>query len=145
VAGTIELTGKTGQGEYVSRLDVAGAQAEEANSALRYLWARARIAELSDYGSSDLAEENIKEITRLGLKYNLLTRYTSFIAVREVVTNPNGNAQDVKQPLPMPMRVSDLAVGGGAEVGTEPELIWLMVGSLLLATIMILRRRRWFV
>jgi Ca-activated chloride channel family protein len=118
---------------------------EEANSALRYLWARSRIAELSDYGSSDLAEENIKEITRLGLKYNLLTRYTSFIAVREVVTNPNGNAQDVKQPLPMPMRVSDLAVGGGAEVGTEPELIWLMVGSLLLATIMILRRRRWFV
>jgi Ca-activated chloride channel family protein len=145
VAGTIELTGKTGQGEYVSRLDVAGAQVEEANSALRYLWARSRIAELSDYGSSDLAEENIKEITRLGLKYNLLTRYTSFIAVREVVTNPNGNAQDVKQPLPMPMRVSDLAVGGGAEVGTEPELIWLMVGSLLLATIMILRRRRWFV
>jgi Ca-activated chloride channel family protein len=145
VAGTIELTGKTGQGEYVSRLDVAGAQPDEANGALRYLWARSRIAELSDYGSSDLAEENIKEITRLGLKYNLLTRYTSFIAVREVVTNPNGNAQDVKQPLPMPMRVSDLAVGGGAEVGSEPELIWLMVGTLLLATIMILRRRRWFV
>jgi len=112
---------------------------------LRYLWARSRIAELSDYGSSDLSEANIKEITSLGLKYNLLTRYTSFIAVREVVTNPNGNAQDVKQPLPMPLRVSDLAVGGGAEVGSEPELIWLMVGTLLLATIMILKRRRWFV
>jgi Ca-activated chloride channel family protein len=78
------------------------------------------------------------------LKYNLLTRYTSFIAVREVVTNPTGNAQDVKQPQPMPIRVSDLAVGG-AEVGSEPELIWLVTGSLLLATIMILRRRRWFV
>ena len=37
------------------------------------------------------------------------------------------------------MQVSELAVGG-AEVGSEPELIWLMVGSLLLATIMILRR-----
>ena len=145
VAGTIELTGKTGEGDYVSRLDVAGAQANEANSALRYLWARTRIAELSDYGSSDISEESEKEITRLGLKYNLLTRYTSFIAVREVVTNPTGNAQDVKQPLPMPLRVSDLAVGGGAEVGSEPELVWLVVGSLLLATIMILRRRRWFV
>ena len=33
----------------------------------------------------------------------------------------------------------------GAEVGSEPELIWLVIGSLLLATIMILRRRRWFV
>jgi Ca-activated chloride channel family protein len=145
VAGTIELTGKTGQGEYVSRLDVASSQPDEGNSALRYLWARSRIAELSDYGSSDISEESIKEITRLGLKYNLLTHYTSFIAVREVVTNPNGDAQDVKQPLPMPLRVSDLAVGGGAEVGSEPGLIWLAVGTLLLATIMILRRRRWLV
>jgi len=79
------------------------------------------------------------------LKYNLLTQYTSFIAVREVVTNPNGSAEDVKQPLPLPLRVSDLAVGSGAEVGSEPELVWLIVGSLFLATIMILGRKRWFV
>jgi Ca-activated chloride channel homolog len=145
VAGTIELTGKTGQGEYVSRLDVANSQPDEGNSALRYLWARSRIAELSDYGSSDITDESIKQITALGLKYSLLTRYTSFIAVHEVVTNPTGSAEDVKQPLPLPLRVSDLAIGGGAEVGSEPELIWLLTGSLLLATIMILRRKRWFV
>ena len=144
VAGTIELTGKTGLGEYVSRLDVASSQPDEANSALRYLWARSRIAELSDYGTSDVTEEAAKAITALGLKYNLLTRYTSFIAVREVVTNTTGSAEDVKQPLPLPMRVSDLAVGG-AEVGSEPELVWLVAGSLLLVTIMILRRKRWFV
>jgi Ca-activated chloride channel family protein len=144
VAGTIELTGKTGLGDFVSRFDVAGSQPDEGNSALRYLWARSRIAELSDYGTSDLAEEDIKEITALGLKYNLLTRYTSFIAVREVVTNPTGQADDVKQPLPLPLHVSDMAVGG-AEVGSEPELVWLVVGSLLLATIMIWRRKRWFV
>ena len=145
VAGTIDLTGKTGMGDYMTRLGVAGSQPDEGNSALRYLWARSRIAELSDYGSSDLAEESIKEITALGLKYNLLTRYTSFIAVREVVTNPTGLAQDVKQPLPLPLRVSDMAVGSGTEVGSEPELVWLIMGSLLLATIMILRRRRRFV
>lgn len=144
VAGTIELTGKTGQGDFISRFDVASSQPDEGNSALRYLWARSRISELSDYGSSDLADDSIKAITALGLKYNLLTRYTSFIAVREVVTNPTGTADDVKQPLPLPMRVSELAVGG-AEVGSEPELVWLVMGSLLLATIMILRRKRWFV
>ena len=144
VSGTIELTGKTGLGDFVSRLDVANSQPEEGNSALRYLWARSRIAELSDYGSSDLSEDSVKAITALGLKYNLLTRYTSFIAVREVVTNPTGTADDVKQPLPLPMHVSELAVGG-AEVGSEPELVWLVIGSLLLATIMILRRKRWFV
>ena len=144
-SGTIELTGKSGQGDYMTRLDVAGSQADEGNGALRYLWARSRIAELSDYGASQVDDAKAKEITALGLEYNLLTRYTSFIAVREVVTNPTGSAQDVDQPLPLPLRVSDLAVGNGTEVGSEPELVWLMVGSLLLATIMILRRKRWFV
>ena len=143
--GAIELTGKTGQGDFMSRTDVAGVQPDEGNSALRYLWARSRIAELSDYGASDVSEDDVKAITALGLKYNLLTRYTSFIAVREVVTNPNGSAEDVKQPLPLPLRVSDMAVGSGAEEGTEPELVWLIMGTLLMATIMILRRKLWLV
>ncbi|HEX6650832.1 MAG TPA: VIT and VWA domain-containing protein [Pyrinomonadaceae bacterium] len=142
--GAIELTGKTGQGDFMSRTDVAGVQPDEGNSALRYLWARSRIAELSDYGASDVSEDDVKAITALGLKYNLLTRYTSFIAVREVVVNPNGSAEDVKQPLPLPLHVSDMAVGSGAEEGTEPELVWLMMGTLLMTTIMILRRKRWF-
>jgi Ca-activated chloride channel family protein len=146
VSGIIELTGKTGQGVYVSRLDVAGSQPDEANSALRYLWARSRIAELSDYGSSNVSEEDVKAITTLGLQYNLLTRYTSFIAVREVVTNPTGSAQDVNQPLPLPLRVSNLAVGGGTEVGSEPELIYLITGALLAVTLFVMfRRRRRFV
>jgi Ca-activated chloride channel family protein len=142
VGGVIELTGKTGQGVFTSRLDVAGSQPEEANSALRYLWARSRIAELSDYGASQVSDEDVKAITALGLQYNLLTRYTSFIAVREVVTNPSGSAQDVNQALPLPLRVSNLAVGGGTEVGSEPELIWLIAAVFLIFTITIVFRRR---
>ena len=143
--GVIELTGKTGQGVYTTQLDVAQSQPDEANSALRYLWARSRIADLSDYGAYDVSDENAKVITALGLKYNLLTRYTSFIAVREVVTNPTGSAQDVNQPSALPLRVSDLAVGDGTEVGSEPELIWLLVGSLLIVTFMVVFRRPRFV
>jgi Ca-activated chloride channel family protein len=142
VHGTIELTGKMGQGDYLTRLDVAGSQPDESNSALRYLWARTRIAELS---YSNVTDTTSTDITALGLKYNLLTQYTSFVAVREVVTNPTGSAQDVQQASPLPLGVSEIAVGGGTAVGSEPELIWLVIGSLLLATIMILRRRRWFV
>lgn len=142
VTGTFELQGKTGRGDYVTSLDVAGVQPDEGNRALRYLWARSRIAELSDYGSRNLAEEKVKEITSLGLKYSLLTQYTSFIAVREEVRNPLGSAQDVNQPLPLPLGVSDLAVGEGAEVGSEPELVWLITASLVLALIMMIRSRR---
>jgi len=146
VTGTIELTGKNAQGIFTSQVDVANTQPDEGNSALRYLWARSRIAELSDYSDFEDEEANQKAITDLGLKYNLLTRYTSFIAVREVVTNPNGSAQDVNQPLPLPLRVSNLAVGGGTEVGSEPELIFLIVAALMIvATAIMWKRRRRFV
>lgn len=142
VSGLIELTGKSGRGDYVSQLDVNGYQPDENNRALRYLWARSRIAELSDYGSGDVSDEQIKEITSLGLKYSLLTQYTSFIAVREVVTNTLEPGKEVNQPLPLPLRVSDMAVGGGTMEGSEPELVLLLVGSLLIMTIMIIRKRR---
>jgi Ca-activated chloride channel family protein len=145
VTGNFELRGKTGRGDYVTSLDVASAQPDEANRALRYLWARSRIAELSDYGASDVSAERVKEITSLGLKYNLLTRYTSFIAVREEVRNLDGSAKDVKQPLPLPLGVSDLAVGDGTEAGSEPELVWLITACLVFALIMIVRSRRRFV
>lgn len=145
VAGNFELHGKTGRGDYVTSLDVGSVQTDEANRALRYLWARSRIAELSDYGASEVSAERVKEITSLGLKYNLLTRYTSFIAVREEVRNPAGEAKDVKQPLPLPLGVSDLAIGDGTEAGSEPELVWLTLVSLLIALIMMIRSRRRFV
>ncbi|HEY6403910.1 MAG TPA: VIT domain-containing protein [Blastocatellia bacterium] len=136
VNGVIELRGKTGQGDYLTRLDVAGVQPDEANRALRYLWARSRISELSDYGLGDMDEARIKDITSLGLKYNLLTQYTSFIAVREAISNTQGAAQDVEQPLPLPVGVSNLAVG------SEPELLWLIAASAVIALIMFLRWRR---
>jgi Ca-activated chloride channel family protein len=145
LSGTFELQGKMGRGEFVTRLDVATVQPDSANSALGYLWARSRIAELSDYGSRNPDADHVKEITSLGLKYSLLTQYTSFIAVREAVTNPDGSAKDVNQPLPLPLGVSDLAVGDDTESGAEPELVWLVALSLMIVITMIVRRRRRFV
>jgi Ca-activated chloride channel family protein len=136
--GTFELHGKSGQGDYTTRLDVATVSPDEGNRALRYLWARARIAELSDYGFGTPPAEKVKEITALGLKYNLLTQYTSFIAVREKVTNTSGQAEDVQQPLPLPVGVSDMAVG------SEPEIVWLLMAVLGFALLVIVRYRRHF-
>jgi Ca-activated chloride channel family protein len=137
IGGTIELTGETGQGKYSSTFDVAGTQPDQSNRALRYLWARSRIAELSDYGFGKPSDEKVKEITALGLNYNLLTQYTSFIAVRQKIVNAGGATDNVEQPLPLPVGVGDLAVG------SEPELVWLAILSLLtLVTVMIYRQAR---
>jgi hypothetical protein len=47
--------------------------------------------------------------------------------------------------LPLPLGVSDFAIGDGTEAGSEPELVWLTLASLLLVLIMIVRSRRRFI
>ncbi len=77
--------------------------AEEGVSALRYLWARHRItAHLSDYNKLHSSDKRVKEVTGLGLIHNLLTAYTSFVAVDNQVRNTGDKPQTVNQPLPLP-------------------------------------------
>lgn len=106
--GTIAVTGNTADGAYKKIILVSSKSADEGNSALQYLWARERIARLDDYGK--LGGEVKAEVTKLGLRYHLMTQYTSFVAVDTVVRD-TGEAVTVKQPLPLPEGVSDLAVG----------------------------------
>ena len=124
IAGSIEISGRTGRGAYQTSVPVVPATAEASHAALRHLWARTRIANLSDFGPAMPSQERIAEITSLGLSYSLLTKYTSFIAVHEVVRRVSEGADDVDQPLPLPEGVSDHAVG--VTSGAEPGLIWVM-------------------
>jgi Ca-activated chloride channel family protein len=112
--GKITLTGMTGEGKYTDTIDVAGIKPSRTNSALRYLWARHRVTLLSDYNKLRSDDKRIKEVTDLGLTYNLLTAYTSFVAIDTEVRNTDGMPTTVKQPLPLPQSVSDFAVGGMA-------------------------------
>jgi Ca-activated chloride channel family protein len=113
-AGVITLRGLTGAQPYTERMDIYKESPSTSNSALRFLWARHRIALLSDFNSLRSDPERVKEVTRLGLAYNLLTAYTSFVAVDTQVRLKDGQAVTVKQPLPLPQGVSDYAVGGNA-------------------------------
>jgi len=141
-AGSIEISGRTGRGPYNTTVPVSLASADSRHAALRYLWARTRIADLSDFGPAALTDDRVADITSLGLTYGLLTRYTSFVAVQEIVrTNEAGD--DVDQPLPLPEGVSDLAVG--VTQGPEPRLAWVVaVAAAVLAWMQLLawRRRR---
>lgn len=146
--GAVTITGKTGSGDYEQTIAIAKAQpsaeAQDADSAsgesvsavtlesdvLRYLWAQKRVERLTDYGLNKDNPDVKEEVTQLGLTYNMLTPYTSFIAVVETIRNPEGNATDTSQPLPLPLEVSDFALGGYM-LGCEPaELFY--VGVLLL-------------
>ncbi len=112
--GGILIQGRSGDGMIGQRIDLALASEGDENAALRYLWARERIKELDDYaGTGYETEEAANEVTRLGLDYNLLTRFTSFVAIDTEVRNEFGNIKTVRQPLPLPQGVSNYAVGGG--------------------------------
>ena len=112
-AGEVTLRGMTSNGPYVNKMDIGKEEPLESNSPLQYLWARHRIALLSDYNHLRNDPERVKEVTQLGLTYNLLTAYTSFVAIDTEVRLVDGQAVTVKQPLPLPEGVSDYAVGRG--------------------------------
>ncbi len=127
--GTIKITGKTGTGEFSQEIPVSSASAGS-NDALGYLWARKRVERLTDYGISPSNPDVKDEVTQLGLSYHMITPYTSFIAVIDTVRNPDGNGTDVDQPQPLPLEVSNLAVG--YRIGSEPGEIILFAALVLI-------------
>jgi Ca-activated chloride channel family protein len=112
-SGNIELNGQTGTENYNRSIKLSLSKPDENNQALKYLWARQKIMLLDDYNNIRNNQELIDEIIKMGLKYNLLTNYTSFVAVDSEIRNSGGNVTLVKQPLPLPKGVSNYAVGSG--------------------------------
>ncbi len=139
--GQLVIEGQSASGAFRQSLPVQAA-AGTSTAALRHLWARHRIASLSDQESLEGGGALSQRITELGLQYGLLTQYTSFIAVDQVVRNtaPQDSAS-VNQPSPMPQGVSDLAVG--AEVpGTPEPATWGAVLVMLSVLALLARRAR---
>lgn len=128
-AGTITVKGKAGGEDYVQEIAVADSAVDTEDESVRYLWARTKLDQLAGYGSIRNDDSVKEEITKLGLDYNMTTPYTSFVAVVEEIRNPQGQSQDVQQANPLPLQVSNLAVGGGYTAYSEPGGI--LLGGIL--------------
>jgi Ca-activated chloride channel family protein len=118
--GKITVNGMTGAGAYHKEISVDSVKSSKKNKAIRLLWARDRIKYLSyldspgnQYYYRPTSNSSIqKEILELGLRYSLLTNYTSFLAVDKRVRNENPEADTTApQPLPLPAGVDNSAVG----------------------------------
>ena len=78
------------------------------NAAVAHLWARLRVASWMDIYATEpgRAAEVKKKVTALALRYNLISRFTSFVAVDRRVRNKGGEQATVPLPLPLPQGVS---------------------------------------
>lgn len=141
-SGTITVTGKTGTHDYIQEISMENVTVAEENDAIRYLWARTRLDHLAGYGSLRNDSSTKDEITRIGLEYNMVTPYTSFIAVVDTIRNTEGDSTDVNQALPLPLKVSNLAVGGGYTAYSEPEAMVLIAALGGIAFLFLLHRGR---
>ncbi|MEZ4885632.1 MAG: TonB family protein [Chitinophagales bacterium] len=109
--GTIEVTANRGNKQFTYQIEASSKNVQSEHKALPYLWARDKIRLLEDFKVFGYSDKIVEDVTQLGLKYHLLTPYTSFVAIDQEVVNPSKGLQSIQQPQPLPQGVSEKAIG----------------------------------
>jgi len=139
--GHLVLEGRAANGNWQQVVPVATPDADA--QALRLLWARRRIQQLSDDEALVGGNAQREAITTLGLQHSLLTQYTSFIAVDHVVRALDAdNRVSVNQPSPLPQGVSNHAVGSPVPSTPEPAAWFALLVALGLVSVGVVHARR---
>lgn len=118
--GTIRLRGKVAGRKVVRNIavDLPGFAPE--HDVLSALWARTKIADLMarDYagGRQGMPRPQVEEaITQLGLEYRLMTQFTSFVAVEELVITEGGQPRRIEVPVELPEGVRYESIFGNGD------------------------------
>jgi Ca-activated chloride channel family protein len=109
--GTIRLKGKIAGNDFVREIPVNLPEAMAANDVLSSLWARQRIENLmsQDYQGAQngsMRPDLKATVTQLGLEYRLMTQFTSFVAVEEMIVTDGGAPRKVDVPIEVPEGVN---------------------------------------
>jgi len=116
-AGALVLEGRLrGRRETLRRVVTLPAFAAD-NEALGRLWARARVDRLTRETYGRPHPDAVAAITDLGLRFHLMTPYTSLIAVDRDVANYAGTSRPVGVPVEMPAGVSYEGILGRGDGG----------------------------
>ncbi|MGE0473143.1 MAG: hypothetical protein AB7P17_05875, partial [Nitrospirales bacterium] len=118
--GTIRLRGKVAGRPVVRNISVELPGFAPEHDVLATLWARRKIADLmaQDYTGmqqGQLHQEMKEAITKLGLQYRLMTQFTSFVAVEELIITEGGQPRRVDIPVELPEGVSYEGIFGGGD------------------------------
>src|SRR5437660_4266617 len=119
--GVIRLKGRMSGHDFVREIPVDFSSAEQ-HDVLATLWARNRVDDLmsADFTGAQqgaLTPALKKEITQLGLDYRLMTQFTSFVAVEEMIVTDGGKPRRIDVPVEVPEGVNRAAVFGAEKDG----------------------------
>jgi Ca-activated chloride channel family protein len=115
--GTITIKGLAGGKPYTQTLHVELPEKETGNSSLGSLWARAKVDDLMSRDWLNVQQHSpdkgIKEeIVRVALEHQIMTQFTSFVAVEEATVTIGGQPTRVVVPVELPDGVSREGIFG---------------------------------
>src|SRR5205085_1795341 len=97
----------------------------EQRDVLATLWARNRVDDLmsQDFNGAQRGtmKDDVKQaITQLGLDYRLMTQFTSFVAVEEMIVTDGGQPRRVDVPVEIPEGMNRDAIFGERQIASAP-------------------------
>jgi Ca-activated chloride channel family protein len=118
--GSVILRGFRQGQPYRQELEVELPGRERSSAAIASMWARAKVEELMAQDLRALQSGNFptalkEEIVRVALAHQILSRFTSFVAVEDRVVNEGGELRTVTVPVEMPQGVTYEGVFGEAD------------------------------
>lgn len=101
---TIRLKGKVAGNDFIREIPVELPETMASHDVLASLWARARIDSLmaQNYAGAQagtMPAELKDTIMQLGIEYRLMTQFTSFVAVEEMIVTDGGQPRRVDVPV----------------------------------------------
>ena len=125
--GMIRLKGKMSGRDFLREIPVDFSNAQSQHDVLSTLWARTRVDDLMSQDFKGMQQgatrEDVKQaITQLGLDYRLMTQFTSFVAVEEMIVTDGGKPRRIDVPVEVPEGVDRGAIFGQEKDGTYNRL-----------------------
>lgn len=99
-SGSLRVAGQVAGRKHT--LSVAADGTGTKNDALAAVWARAKIADLSDWSVEPAGEDNAGQVKTLALEYGLMSAYTAFVAVDSKTKTAGDHGTTVAVPVPVP-------------------------------------------
>jgi len=101
-SGRIRINGQMGSEKSHFYVRINPDNSDANHPGIRSVWARWKLAELSNRETYESGEEIKKEIITTSINYNLISRYTAFLAVDGLERTKGEHGYTVDVPVPVP-------------------------------------------